>query len=186
MSLNEITNNITNIKSTDKNTISLSKVLIIFYMAIMANLSTGIISKQLKTYIANNRMIQHLICFITLYIIIAQFSNIQDNKIIFIYSAIIYIWFIFTTKLSLTLNIIVMLLLFAGYMFEHNLDINEIKNIKMISDDEQKELINKNNYYKKIIVFAIFSVTIFGTLLYNDKKHIQYGGGYSLLKYLFY
>ena len=85
-------------------------------------------------------------------------------------------------------NIVILGLLFVGYMYENNLSVKEkeIMSDPNLSNDKKKEIISRNNNYKTLIVGSVIIVTIVGTLFYSQKKREQYGGGYDVFKYIFY
>ena len=74
--------------------------------------------------------------------------------------------------------------LYESDMFSHEYDI--LNKDKVLNQEEKLKVINKNKNYKSMIVIGIILITLFGTLLYEQKKGVQYGGGFSISKYLFY
>ena len=166
------------------NNMSLNKVLFIFYLLMMTT-SNKLISKQMRDYINDNRYIQHILGFLTLIVLITLIGGIEIRSAI-IYALIGYVWFIFSTKLDIHWNIIIIILLFVGYIFENNINLQE-QNIKTDNNltNELKEQLIKDNITKKTLLFgSVILVTIFGTLLYSKKKHVQYGGGYDIFTYM--
>jgi hypothetical protein len=182
-------NNIINIGSDNGSSVSLSKALLIFYVLIASQFTGGLIGKQLREYIQENRIAQHIISFIMLLVIIHLIGGVNDMKKVVIYGTIGYIWFIFTTKLDIHWNLIVILLLVIGYLYENNIFNDEqliLTKDQVLSSEEKSKIINKNKNYRSYIVVGILLTTLVGTLLYEQKKGVQYGGGFSILKYLFY
>lgn len=162
--------------------------LLLFYVIIMANYSKELISKQVKSYIKSNRLVQHLIGFITMVILISVIgTELNVNSIIF-YSVIGYILFIFSTKLDIDWNLIFIVLLFIWYLYDRHIQTSE----KQLMNDPNVEMKNKleikeTNYKHEIYAtIAIIAVILTGTLLYSCKKIEQYGGSHNMITYLLY
>ena len=181
-------NHIFQIDSMSGPGVSLSKVLLVFYLLITTNFTNNLVSKQLKSFFEENRLAQHTIAIIALLVLITSIGGIVDTKKAVIYTIIGYVWFLFTTKLDIHWNIVIILILLSGYLFENNLD-NKVKLMdgdKVLTDEEKVQLNHYNNKVKMFIVGGAMSVTIIGTLMYSNKKHVQYGGGYDPLTFLLY
>lgn len=169
--------------------ISLSRALLIFYLILASNFTGDLFSKQLITFFDENRFAQHLIGFIMMLVIIMLIGGINDTYTALFYSLIAYAWFILTTKLDIQWNIIIILIMLFGFLYESK--INE-KDEKIVNDTnltvEQKEkIISENSNYKNYIILAILATTIIGTIFYTNKKIEQYGGGsFDLITFLFY
>lgn len=184
--MSDILEKITNIDMLDNKSVSLSKVLLVFYMLIGGNYLSGLISKQIKSFIESDRIVQHVIGITTMLVLITLFGNMPDIKLSILYSIIAYTWFILSTKLDIHVNIIIIALLLVGYLYENNLDAQLLKTTKVLTDAEKEVIVETAKKHKKIIVSLLFLVTVVGTFLYNDKKQVQYGGGYDVFRYLLY
>ena len=133
----------------------MSKVLLIFYLIIATNFTDNLVSKQLKTYLTENRLAQHIIGFITLFVLLTSMGNIIDTKTAIIYSLIGYIWFILTTKLDIHWNMIVIAILVCGYLFENNLEKKEKDSLKdnNLTDRDRYNIDKKHSKIKSIIYY---------------------------------
>lgn len=182
MNLNELFN-IQNINSSQT---SLAKVLLIFYVLVASNCTDNLMSKQIRQYINENRFVQHIIGFLLMIILVTLVGGIVDTRLAIFYALIGYIWFIFSTKLDIHWNIIIIILLFIGYMYENSMSIreNDINNDPNLTPDQKFIIIQQNNNYKTWIVSSVIFITILGTLFYSHKKHEQYGGGYDVFTYI--
>jgi hypothetical protein len=121
-----------------------------------------------------------------LIILVGGFNNIEQAVI---YSALAYIWFIFTTKLDIQWNVMTICILLFGFLYENKMILKEKSsdNDNMLTQNDKNKIKQKNNKIKKYTTIAAISVTAIGTLLYGNKKTIQYGGGdFSAIKYLLY
>jgi hypothetical protein len=167
---------------------SLSKILLIFYLAIAGNFTSNLLSKQLTNFFKENRIAQHIIALITLLVLVTAVGNVTDTKVAVIYTVLGYIWFIFTTKLDIQWNIIVILILLTGYLYENNIDNKEklMASDNVLTDEDRHTIISNDNSIKSYFVIAALTVTIIGTFMYSSKKHAQYGGGYNWMTYLLY
>jgi hypothetical protein len=144
------------------------------------------LSVQLHKYINTNIYVQHILACAILFVLIT-INNTIDTYTGLLYTFIGYTWYVLSTKLDLHWNIIIVILLFIGYMLENN---NKIKHHEILNDDvltqEQKEnLINKINMHNTNLLIFIVCITLIGTIFYNQKKYIQYGHNYNSLIYLF-
>jgi hypothetical protein len=180
--------NILNIDNLTGPNTSMVKVLLIFYLLITTNFTDNLVSKQLKTFFEDNRLGQHVIAIIALLVLITSVGGVVDNRKAIVYTLVGYTWFIFTTKLDIHWNMIIIMILMAGYLIENNLTSKEklMEDDKALTEDDKKRVIKKSNKVKNIVIVSALSVTIIGTLLYSNKKHIQYGGGYDPVKFLLY
>lgn len=183
--------NSTNIFQIDNMTgsgVSLSKVLLIFYLLIATNFTNNLVSKQFKSFFEENRLAQHCIAITSLLVLITSVGGVVDTKKAIIYTILGYIWFLLTTKLDIHWNMIIVLILLAGYLFENNLDNKEklMTDDKALTPEEKEKLINKDNKIKALIVGGAMIITLLGTFLYSNKKHVQYGGGYDPITFLLY
>lgn len=183
--INEVNDESINSDNYDKS-ISLTKFLMVFYILIATNNASNLMAKQLQEYIKDNKIIQHIIGFMALVILITLFAGPIDTKDALFYGIIGYAWFIFTTKLDIHWNIIILILLFIGYMYENNMNIRiiEIKSDKNLTHEKKQSLIKDISHIRNWIVGGIMVVTLTGTLFYSHKKHEQYGGGYDVFTYI--
>lgn len=171
------------------NNTQMIKILLIFYLLVGNGSLESLLSKDWRNMINENRLIKHLVGLVTMITLASLFmEGTMDNLSIFIYSVIGYTWFVFSTKLDVHWNVIIILLLFSAYMYENSLKLQDSfidkDKIMTIEEKDKKKnyIIKKRNY----IFIGIFSITIFGMILYSKEKKVQYGGGYSLVNFLLY
>lgn len=183
--INNVINKLTNI--TTINSISISKALIIFYLIIANNYTGNLFAGQLTDFIAENRMVQHIIAFTTLLVLLNLFCNINDVKESLAYTCGIYLWFIFTTKLSLTWNLGIIMFLLIGYLNESQMKDKEynIDNDSNVPEEINNKIKNKNNIVRCYVTVGILIITLCGTYEYYNKKSVQYGGDFDPVKYMF-
>lgn len=165
---------------------SVSRMLFLFYL-IMINQQDRMLGKQFKEYLESNKAAQHVIVFITIFSFIVILGDMTDLSYITIYSIIIYFWYLFSTKLDIQWNMVIFIGLFIVFLYETSL-INEEKyvNNDPILDGKQKNDLSDLNLNKRSILTVIMiGLTIVGIFMYNNKKQVQYGGGYDLLSFLF-
>lgn len=175
-----------NIQNLNSENQSLVKIMMIFYVLVASSATDNLLSKQIKEFVNDSRYMQHILGFLTMIILVTLVGGTVDNKSAIFYALIGYIWFIFSTKLDIHWNIIILILLFIGYMIENNMHAKElsIKSDKMLSDEQKQNLIKEDIRYRNWVIGGIFMVTIVGTLFYSQKKHEQYGGGYDVFAYI--
>lgn len=181
-------NNIINI-SDENNPNVLLKVLVVFYILIGSSLIQPLLSKQWRKLVDDSRMMQHIIGITTLIALTTLLSEGKlDNMTIIIYSVIGYLWFIFSTKLDVHWNVIIMILLVIAFMYYNSLQqANTILySDKNLTDDEKQSIAQKNSRNSLFVMLGLFVVTIVGVTMYSNKKEVQYGGGYSIINFLLY
>ena len=129
---------------------SIIKVLALYYLILLNPLSTNLISKSLKNYIEDNRMSQHLISVITLFVLInLLYGNKTDNSNIYLITAICYIFFVLTTKIEVQINMIIIFSLIVIYFYESIIENKNIQtdNDNVLSDEEKQRIkISRNNF----------------------------------------
>jgi hypothetical protein len=170
-----------------QNQTNIISVLLIFYLLIASGCTEKLMAKQMREFINGNRMMQHIISFLTLFVLISTLGGLNDIKDALIYALIGYIWFLFSTKLDVHWNIIILILLFIGYMVENQLNQSdgETKDDPILNEEQKKEIIDEREKKKNIVIGSIFVITLIGTLVYSYKKHNQYGDGYDVMRFMF-
>ncbi len=183
-------NNI-NILSEEDTGVSLVKVILIFTLFSIYT-ESPLISHQLRDYINDNRIMRHIIGFITLLVLITMINSTYKMKLtnlqLLVYSLLGYLWFLFSTKMDLHINLIFLMLLLAGYLYETMLKDKDSKidNDHVLTYDE-KQMIAHKNAKKKLYVFGgLLVATGIGAYMYSQKKQMQYGGGYNFMNFLLY
>jgi len=168
--------------------ISPVKVLMLFYLLIMANFITSKLNKHLIEHINNNKITQHLLGIITILVILCLIYNDMNVYDMIIYTFVIYFVFVLSTKLNQNVLYVslTLLLLFFIKEYYNNKKINLIikdENIDGMIKETKIKKIEKENFMLNVIYGLI---VIGGALLYDDKKYKQYGGGYTFRKFLEY
>ena len=168
---------------------SLLTALLVFYVIIASNFTNGLFSKQLKTYFEESRLAQHVIGFIMMLVLIILIGGTTNIYRALIYTLIGYTWFIFMTKLDIQWNIIILLLLLFGFLYESSLSEKEQNALKdpNLTEEQKNNIVEANNQYKTYIILLVLAFTAIGGFLYFNKKVGQYGGGqFDPITYLFF
>lgn len=174
---------------------SIGRILLLTYILLASQYCSNLFSHGLKQSIENNRMVQHLILVIlimTLLIIFGdpiniEFTNNHEFNVI-IMSLLIYVWFVLTTKLDLSWNVGILIVLTIYFLYENKkkMEYKFVSNDENLNSEIKKDLLNKLDNTQKLLLCVIFGITITGTLLYTNEKQIQYGGGFNYYKFFFY
>lgn len=172
--------------SNNSNALNSIGILLLFYLLTASGCTDNLLSKQTRELINNNRYIQHMIGFMTLFVLITLVMNDIDTRTALSYALLGYVWFIFSTKLDIHWNIAIIVLLFIGYMYETDMRqrSNEIRNDNNLNDEQKNNLLKEIEDTNMWIVGSVVIVTILGTLFYSQKKYEQYGGGYDVFSYI--
>ena len=99
----------------------------------------------------------------------------NDEFNILLMSLLVYVWFILTTKLDISWNIAILVLLSMYFLYESS-QINKYKiisNDNVLDQNKKKELINSFNDLQKYVLIGIFGITIVGTAFYSNEKQVQ-------------
>jgi hypothetical protein len=171
---------------------NLNKVLLAFYLLI-ASQHTNLMGKQLTNYIENNRMAQHVIAFTLLLVLINIVGEVQEIELMILYTSICYLWFIFSTKLDIQWNVLILLLLLLGYFYESksNYSISGLFNDQVLTVNDKSQNIQKHKLTRSVIALGLITITLMGTFLYANNNENQNGGGLnpnnpSIVNFLFY
>jgi arginine/lysine/ornithine decarboxylase len=103
-------------------------------------------------------------------------------------AALGYVWFLFSTKMDIHLNIIIIMLLLGSVIYDSKTkkENNQIEDDKNITDHMKDSLIAQNDKNGKYVMFGIMGIIVSFMLLYSNKKEVQHGGGYSAVNFLLY
>ena len=163
--------------SLDQNSASL----FILYLVIASNFLPQTFSCRLQELMNTSMVAKHLFAFMTL-VFFVVLSNIKEPPTpgtIVLVSLGIYLWFIMSTRLHLSVWIGLIILLGIIYLlqlFENNLkdknqnsDANTIENIQLT---------------KKILTYVSLAVTSIGFIVYLGEKKLEYGNEFSAMTFI--
>jgi len=161
------------------------KVLMFFYLILMANLLSTKLNAHLIDNINNNKILKHIIIFVTIIVLLTLVYSDLNIYDLIIYGFIIYFVFILSTKMNKNyvmgiLSLLVLFYLKDYYNKQKIMIIAKDQTLNGLDKEKKIENINKQNLSMNVI-FGLLVVG--GALLYDNKKVAQYGGGYSLQKF---
>jgi hypothetical protein len=167
---------------------SLIAVLLLFYLITVSGFTENLLSKQLRTFFSENRAAQHLIGFTTLLTLIMVLGTTMSIEKGILFAIIGYAWFIFSTKLDIQWSMMIILLLLFGFIYESKLDENQqiVEKDTALTAEEKQSKVDSYHTQRLVIVGGIILVTVVGAFLYIGKKDVQYGGGFDIMKFVFY
>ncbi len=171
------------------NSVSITKILLFFYILIGNSLLQPLLSKQWINTVKNDRIIQHIIGFTTMLTLAILVSDENEEYVnLILYAFIAYMWFIFSTKMDIHFNVIIIVLLLSNYIYDNHLknDNKKILDDRILNEDIKNSLIIRNKERSQYVMFSIMTLIICGMFMYSNKKEVQYGGGYSLFNFLLY
>ena len=172
---------------------SIGRIILLTYIIIASSYCSNLFSHGLKKAIETNRYVQHLILIILIMSLMIIFGNpfqmeITTNKQIniVIMSLLIYVWFILTTKLDLAWNVAILILLTIYFLYESKKisDYNIILKDPVLEQEKKKEIVESYVNVQNYLLVALFGITLTGTFFYTSEKKVQYGGGFSYIKFL--
>jgi predicted PurR-regulated permease PerM len=174
---------------------SIGRVILLTYIILASGYCSSLFSKGLKQAIEDNRMVQHLLLLILIIALMTIIGNplgvepTENQQLnIIISSLIIYVWFILTTKLDLSWNVGILILLTIFFLYESKKSSEYKLMLKdyNLTKEKKKELLEYYASLQKYMLTAIFGVTLVGTLFFADQKAVQHGGGFSYFNFFFY
>lgn len=174
---------------------SIGRIVLLTYVILASQYCSNLFSHGLKEAIESNRMVQHLILLILIMALMiifgnplgVEFTNNEQFNII-VMSLLVYVWFVMTTKLDLSWNVAILIILTIYFLYESK----KVSDYKIILADpnldlvRKKELFDSFNNLQKYLLITIGGITIAGTFLYANEKQVQHGGGFSFYKFFFY
>lgn len=176
------------------NYFSIGRIILLTYIIIASSYCSNLFSNGLKKAIESNRFVQHLVLLILIMSLMIIFGNPLNVEITYneqlntiIMSLLVYVWFIMTTKLDLSWNISVLIVLLIYFLYESK----KISDYQMIIKDEnldlnkKKELFDSFNNMQIYLLSSLFSITLVGNLFYYNEKTVQYGGSFSNFNFFF-
>ena len=171
---------------------SIAKIVLIFYLFAMLGQSNNLIGKPLRRFIDDNRIFQHFIGFLVIFVLLSWDGGLFGNGSLsirdaLIYSIISYTWIIFSSKLDAHWSLILLGVLLGIFVLDSHFKRleDDARNDQNLNDDQRLEIMHQNNLFRTWLTSIAILITIVGTFLYSDRKHEQYGGSYDVLTYLF-
>lgn len=162
--------------------------LFLFYLALLGNYTGNLIPPDLAKFINKHRIMQLLISFFILLFTINLYTPNLKFLDILKYSAILWFWYLITSKQHLVASILTILLLITSFIM-FNLSKN-LEEDKTKSKAEKDKLIKLYNRLQNICFIVIIMVALIGGSLYFVEHYKQYGKTDKnffdfLIKYLF-
>ena len=180
-------------ESDTLNKTSIARVLLLFYVLMGSGSAYNLLGSPLRRFVEDNRIAQHFIAFLLLFTLIITFeSELFDSSYslsitdTLIYAVIGYTWFIFSTKLDLQWNIILIVILVGLFVMDVHFK-NQEKLAKLdpnLTNEQKLNITKSNNLYRTYMTCFAILITILGTVLYSDRKAEQHGGSYDIFTYL--
>lgn len=161
----------------DTKFVTMSQALLLFYLVIAGNQLGGMLSRQLMDALKNDRMAQHIVGLVTMLTLVVNFGGVTSAKNAVFYTVLGYIWFLMTTKLDLRWNLILLILMVVGFLYETNM-MGKEKNFlvdQALTNEDKERILNNHRKVKNTIVVTLFTITLIGFILYYIKKRKQYG-----------
>lgn len=140
-------------------TTSFAKIMLIYYLLVCNNFSTGLVGEDMKKFLKNNKFTENIITFLILYLFISVY--IKNTGRVLLYSILGYLWFIFTLQLSYVWNIISLSVIFITFGYEYYVNDKELQELqkKNLSAQAKKEatedILESKNYVVIVIVVLI-------------------------------
>jgi len=155
--------------------VNLSNGILLFYVAIAANFTQDLYSRQLREFIRNHRIMHHIIGYIILLYTISYTTDRAEWINIYAFTALVYLWFILTTKMDVIFTILTVLCLAIGFTLNTHLASHK--------SADNKEILQLRQYERYSIYVAI-GITVIGFVKFLFDRYQR--PGFSISKLLFY
>jgi hypothetical protein len=159
------------------------KSLFIFYLIISSNFMINLFGCRIQYLFTHNMYLRHLLGFFVVYFFV---SLDEPSSIIplhptkrMLFSLLVYIWFLITTRMSITFWIPFIVLLTLVYVVQIY---KEYETKQKTPDDVKIERMRKAQLY---ILGFVGLLTIIGFIHYLGGKKYEYGNKFSYRRFIF-
>ena len=161
-----------------------SASLFILYLVISSNFLPQTFSCRLQQLLNSSMIVKHLFGFMTLLFFVVATNTKKDITAIniLLISVAIYLWFIISTKMHLSvwgLLIIILGIVYLLQLYESNLNDNK-SNDENVNDADIENI----QSLKKILTYISLLITAFGFIIYLGEKKLEYGEEFSFMKFI--
>lgn len=157
-----------------------SNGIFLLILALCGNFVAETLSCKVQKVLTNNRFLKYLVVYFTIYFSITITSEENENpfKLLGV-AAMIWIVFIFFTRMTPQATIISMICLLLIYFLNNYMNYrNNQHNLK--KNDE-----SKIKYIQKLLLIIFILSIIIGNYYYLTKKMVQYGNKFEYSTYIF-
>jgi len=153
----------------------ISNAMIAFYLVVASNFLAQLFGCKLRYIFSNFQPIRHILGFtVALFFVVltdSKLSSSHPSKKL-LYAALLYLWFILSTRTHWIFTVIMLLMLVSVYI------IDIFKKYEIENGNDQS-YVNKLEKAQFILGIAAFVVTILGFIIYLGDKKDEYSGEWS-------
>ena len=175
--------------------------LFLFYIALGTAWMWNALPPDLIALFNKNRTIQMVFAYLALVYTIDLYNPSASKSVIgsFLYSALLFLWFILTSKLHLKSNLAIMIFIFIGFLFYKHKSLKKDALSELEKKKEsyffQQEILRRQikriTHIQHFCFFVVVMITLIGNVYYMKEHFHQYynkdkGPLDFILKYLFY
>lgn len=161
------------------NIVKMGTSLFLFYLLISSNFLDTLYSCRTQYVLTNNMFIKHFIGLFTFYISVVLVNEDKQSPLDQIgISIILYILFIMTTRCDSRVFIILIILLFSGFIMD------KIKNF-YFNDSKHLDIKQHISTIQTSIYIIAMIITIYGCIVYLGRKKIEYKKDFSYYIFIF-
>lgn len=156
--------------------------LFLFYTAVAANFLDKLVGTGMHQLLQDRRM-QHLIGYLLLLFTISLVSGRDSWEMLWL-SAVLYLWFLLTTKTHKWFNLAVLLLLALGF-FVHQL-LKTRYTEAWAGEDVSRQKVRYCLHVGLLGIFAlVVGLTVVGNGIYMHRQWRDHRSEFSLMRYIF-
>jgi hypothetical protein len=157
----------------NKSVPKISAGLLLFYLALLGNYTGDLIPPDLAKFINRSRIAQHFIAFIVLLFTINLYSENQPFQKVLLYSFLLWLWFLFTSKQHLAVSITIIVLLIVSYSaFNFSEDLQYEKQLSQAEKEKKKKILT---IVQNVCFYLILFVAVIGGTSYFIEHYKEYG-----------
>lgn len=152
--------------------------LFLLFLTIGGNFLAPLFPCQVQELFTTSIYHKHILAFCTLFFAIVLASDmVKDLTLLFRKTILLYLLFVFITKMDKNFFLLFLLILGSKYLLENQID--------NLPKDTPEETINKYKKINKILLYVLIIIGIVGFLIYFGEKKYEYGANFDFITFIF-
>ncbi len=148
--------------------------LFVLYLVISGNFLAPLFSCRLRQFIEGSMVVRHVLGFLTLtfFVVVATKSEPMPYKDVMGLSALFYVWFLMSTRMSMKFWGVFILLIGGVYLIH-------LYQSNLTSDVPTQEEGATLDHMKRILTGLAAAITVVGFVGYYAQKRVEFGSKFS-------
>ena len=163
--------------------------LFLIFLGMMANFTYNLLSCPMQDFLNNSIISRHIIFLLVVTFGTTFLLDETSNPMYhFVKAFFIYVFLIISTKMDISLSIIIFLLFVILYVVHMYIKYFNTKYNTVSKSEEKvkyKNLVDNLNLTNNIIIITILFITLYGFIKFTTTKRNKYGKKFDFSKFLF-